>query len=263
MKRILFILLVIYIALPIYSQQLPLVSHYWYDNLRTNPGSTGSKEMIDVSVIIRNDFMGFDNAPQLGLLNAEAPFKLFGFKHGVGISVNSDQYGLYNNVSPFISYAFQYEVGTNGLLGIGVSGGVHQTQLDAGELNFGSDTENTGAAATEIAKEQQDDTPYAINAGIFYRSDDIYFGLSALNLYSRTLKFKSGTAGNEVELKLVPHYCGTVGYNMELANPSYEFKPSIFIQTDLRSIRYDVNATLTYNKKIWGGVTYRAGNIVL
>jgi type IX secretion system PorP/SprF family membrane protein len=48
-----------------------------------------------------------------------------------------------------------------------------------------------------------------------------------------------------------------------LSNPLLEFQPSVFIQSDAISTKIDVNATLMYNKKFWGGVSYRVGSAVV
>ena len=63
--------------------------------------------------------------------------------------------------------------------------------------------------------------------------------------------------------KLARQYYLTAGYTMQMANPSLEFLPSIFVQSDTKVTKIDVNATLMYNKKFWGGVSYRVGSAVV
>jgi type IX secretion system PorP/SprF family membrane protein len=44
---------------------------------------------------------------------------------------------------------------------------------------------------------------------------------------------------------------------MALPNPSFDVQPSVLIITDGRSSSFDINSLLIYNKRIWGGVSYR------
>jgi type IX secretion system PorP/SprF family membrane protein len=53
------------------------------------------------------------------------------------------------------------------------------------------------------------------------------------------------------------HYYATGGYNIQLPNPYFELTPSIFMKYDGSAMQMDANAILKYNKRIWGGVSYR------
>jgi type IX secretion system PorP/SprF family membrane protein len=48
-----------------------------------------------------------------------------------------------------------------------------------------------------------------------------------------------------------------------MTNPALEFLPSVFIQSDAKVTKIDINARLMYNKKFWGGVTYRVGSDIV
>ena len=50
---------------------------------------------------------------------------------------------------------------------------------------------------------------------------------------------------------------------MALPNPALDLQPSVLIVTDGRSSSFDINSILTYNKRIWGGVTYRVNSAVI
>jgi type IX secretion system PorP/SprF family membrane protein len=53
------------------------------------------------------------------------------------------------------------------------------------------------------------------------------------------------------------------GYNIQLSNPAFELLPSVFLQSDARMTKIDLNTTLLYNKKFWAGVTYRVGAAIV
>ncbi|MBK7134550.1 MAG: type IX secretion system membrane protein PorP/SprF [Bacteroidales bacterium] len=59
------------------------------------------------------------------------------------------------------------------------------------------------------------------------------------------------------------HYYLTSGYTLQLRNPSFELIPSVFAFSDGKIIQFTVNSLVRYNKKIWGGVSYRAGDALI
>lgn len=256
MKKIFFLTVFVIQACLLNAQQLPIASYYMYDYTRTNPGSIGSKDMVCISAIYSQDFVGFEGAPQTWFFNASTPFKLFGAKHGVGMSIYQDKYGLYDDIDFKLGYAYRFNVG-DGTLGIGLSGGFLQKSLNTSELKPVDDD------FTGIPRGAQDNIfTFNLGAGLFYRSEDIYFGASVSNINMGEVKYNS-ESGEAATEKLVPHYHITAGYNMALSNPAYEIIPSLSFISDGRIVEFDFNATLMYNKKLWGGVSYRTGSAVV
>ena len=243
------------------AQQLPNVSYFMYDYTRTNPGSLGSKDMICASLIGKTLMQGFEGAPQNVFANIEAPFKLFGGKHGVGLSLYTDQIGFYNDFSIKAGYAFRINV-AEGTLGIGLNGNFRQKSLEP-EWVEGVNTDIANDPNIPQGK-QENINGFGAGFGLFYRSEDIYLGASVSNIYSSEFNYES-QEGNQTLAKetIRPHYYVTAGYNFQLSNPAYEIEPAVQIYSDGVSTTFDLNGTLTYNKRIWAGVSYRAGAAVV
>lgn len=239
------------------AQQVPNVSYFMYDLTRTNPGSSGSKDMICATAITKQQWTGFPGAPLSLYFNASAPFKLFGGNHGVGLSIYNEEWGFYNDIELRANYAYQFQVG-DGSLGVGVTGGFFNKKLEP-EWEGENTTTDPG-----VPQGDQNEMEFLMGAGLFYRSEDIYFGVSGLNLVSPKFEYYSdNTGGGLSSEELVPHVFVTAGYNMQLSNPAYEIQPSVQLYTELSTVTIDVNTTLVYNKKIWGGVSYRTGSSVI
>ncbi|MCX6262018.1 MAG: type IX secretion system membrane protein PorP/SprF, partial [Bacteroidia bacterium] len=51
--------------------------------------------------------------------------------------------------------------------------------------------------------------------------------------------------------------------NIQLPNPSFELLPSVFVYSDGKVLQASINALVRYNKKVWGGVSYRAGDALI
>jgi len=243
------------------AQQLPNVSYFMYDNVRTNPGSLGSKDMVCASLISKNAMMGFDKAPNSFFANIEVPFKLLGGKHGVGLSVYNDKIGFYDDIDIKLGYAFRLNV-ADGTLGIGLNGGIRQKTLDASQWYYGPGENDVIDPNIPQGSQGNIAPSIGLGFGMFYRSEDIYLGASVSNIYSSEIKYESAdatTASSASEI-IRPHYYLTAGYKLQLSNPAYEIEPAVLFYSDGVSTTFDLNGTLTYNKKLWVGVSYRAGS---
>jgi type IX secretion system PorP/SprF family membrane protein len=109
---------------------------------------------------------------------------------------------------------------------------------------------------------EQGEMAWDLGAGLFYMTEELYVGVSTTRLLENGFEFVNQNS-QITEDKLSRHYYLTAGYTLPLANPSLEFLPSVFLQTDTKVTKIDVNATLMYNKKFWGGVSYRVGSAII
>jgi type IX secretion system PorP/SprF family membrane protein len=230
-----------------------------YDHLRTNPGSAGSTDMITATGIYRNQFIDFgEGAPKSFYFEVDAPFKLLGMQHGVGVTAYNDVIGFYNNTNPAITYALRINMG-DGTLGIGIQAGVMQSKINPNWVfpNGGSNTDEY------IPTGDAEGMPLTLAAGLFYRKEDIYFGASVINLNNPTINSPGQNANQTATYNLSRQYYVTAGYNMQLSNPVYELKPAVLLKSDGVATDMDINLTLAYNKKFWGGVSYRTGSAII
>lgn len=260
-KQTLLILTLIVLSFKItMAQQIPNVNYFMYDHARTNPGSLGSKDMVCASLIFRESTMGIEGSPQNVLANVETPFNLFGMKHGVGLSVYNDEIGFNSDINVKIGYALRFNV-ADGTLGIGFNGNLYQHTLNTSEFEVGDLGEEDDPYIPQGSQENLQS--FGVGVGLFYRSEDIYLGASVANVYSSDIEYESdptSTTANSSLLQMRPHYYLTAGYTFQLSNPAYEIEPSVLFFSDGVSTTFDLNGTLTYNKRIWGGVSYRAGS---
>jgi len=238
------------------AQQIAQVSHFTYDYLRTNPGSAGSMDMVCLTGIIRQQMVSFPGNPESFFFNAEAPFSLFGSRHGVGFSMYNDALGFNSDINLQLSYAFRFNIG-DGSLGIGIEAGFVDNTLDPTWI-----TSDGNSIDPNIPDGDPDEMTLTMGAGIFYRTEDIYFGASALHLNSPEV-ITTKTTGEETIYNLDRQYYVTAGYNMQLSNPAWELKPAVLLKSDGVSTDMDLNLICMYNKKIWAGVTYRTGEAVV
>jgi len=261
MKKTLILTVLITITGVLRAQFSPQVSHFMYDQLRTNPGSAGNTEMICVNGIIRDQLNSFTGAPKTYLVEVDAPFKLFGLQHGVGVYIYQDAIGFFTNTDFALTYAYRWSLG-NGTLGIGAQAGFVKNDLKL--TNGGwitSDGNDVPTTDQNIPQGSPNKTKIHFAAGLFYKTEDIYFGISSVNINNPEIQDASSPSG--AKYKINRQYYVTAGYTMQMKNPIYELKPAILLKSDGVTTDMDINLTLLYNKSIWTGVTYRTGEAVV
>jgi type IX secretion system PorP/SprF family membrane protein len=242
----------------VFAQQDPQYSQYMQNNLSINPGYAGSKDAICASALHREQWVGLKGAPSTSVFNIDASVKPFKINSGVGLTILNDNIGFDKNLGLNLAYAYRMNVNNgNGKLGIGIGAGIYNKALNA-TWDAGKSTGNVDATSDPgIPSEKESATAFDLNFGLFYKSENVYFGLSSTHLTQPKFSYQKGTPS------LKRHYYLTTGYNIALPNPSFDIQPSVFIGTDGSTTRVDLNTIVVYNKRIWGGVSYRLSSAIV
>jgi len=244
-KYILNIIIVIVVSVNGLAQQYPQYSHYMFNIAGYNPGFLGMNGLISANLISHDQWLGLDKSPATRLLTIDTPIPVFG-ESGVGLAIYSDNSGFEKNFSLKLGYSFHKSIGA-GVLGIGIDAGLFNKNID-GEFEFPDQPESG------LFSELKRKIVFDMGIGAVYKYENLFYvGLSVLNLNRAHLVYTS-----EGDFQMENHYIFTAGYNMQLANALIDLTPSILVKSDLHATpTYDINLLLQYNKKIWGGVTYR------
>ena len=242
MKKILFVLAISLFMTDLHAQQDAQFSQNMFNKLANNPGYTGSNQAIEAIGLFRSQWTGFEGAPQTTNLSIHAPIELL--RGGLGLSIFSDQEAAYNNTNINLSYAYQAEL-AGGQLGIGLSFGMYQSGLDGSQLNPSQSGDNT-IPTSEVTGSTLD-----LGAGIYFNTQDVYFGLSSLHLTEPNIDVSDGSIK-----QLKQHYFLIAGSYHELSS-LLSLNPSIYLKSDGSSSQLDINTNVIYNDKFWGGLSYR------
>lgn len=249
-------IIICFFSLPlVYSQQDPQFTQSMFNQMSINPGYAGSNDMICFSLLTRQQWVGFEGSPSSTVLTANTPFKLFGIPSGAGLSLMNDQVGFENNLSIALAYAYRLDLGP-GKLGIGLNAGVFNKALKP-EWQIPSSENHTPVAGDPLIPENDEShVSLDLGLGLYYKTDDLYVGVSTTHLNEAKLKYTKGTP------YLKRHYYLIAGYRLPLTNPLFEITPSFLIYSDGKTSQVSINTIVLYNKKFWGGVTYRAGDAI-
>jgi len=254
-RKILTVVLPFVVLTVVPAQQDPLSSHYMFSVPVFNPAAAGAGGMICATAVNRQQWLGLEGAPSTTTFNVNSPLRIFGTQSGIGIKIRSDKVGFDNDTGIDLSYAYFINLGT-GRLGIGLSAGVLNKTLSPSWVIPSGDVYVPPSGDPLIPESKESYVAFDAAAGIFYNADRYYAGLSVTHINQPVMKFSKGNP------YLSRHYYLTGGYNLVLANPAYELQPSVLLFSDGRIFQFTINSLVTYNKKAWGGVSYRSGDAI-
>ncbi|MCZ4695497.1 type IX secretion system membrane protein PorP/SprF [Ancylomarina euxinus] len=245
MRRIFFIILAVGISIVSKAQQDPQFSQNMYNLLTFNPAFAGVGEEMTGSIINRQQWIGFDDAPVSTAFNGNIPLKIGSRMHGLGLTVMSDKLGIENKTNIKFQYAYQFKI-FKGILNAGLSVGLQNNALK-GEweaLDDGDVLLNGGSIdASKMV--------FDAGVGFYYRSKSLYLGASTTHIN------KPNVAYNESLGTYLYRHCYFMGGYKHALNYQIDIIPSFFVKTDAISTQYDINTNVVYNKKYRGGVSYR------
>jgi type IX secretion system PorP/SprF family membrane protein len=224
-----------------------------FNTLTFNPGYAGTSGMICATALNRQQWLGFRGAPVTTLFNVSAPVAPFKIPSGVGLVVENDNIGFDKDISLYLIYTYIAEIG-KGKLGIGLNAGMFDMTLDPKWEIPSGDVFTPPSGDPLIPDAKESSVVFDGGFGVYYRTDKYYGGLSVTHITRPTVKFSKGMTF------LTRHFYLTGGYILQLPSPSLELLPSIYAMSDGRIIQISVTSLLRYNKKVWGGVSYRPGN---
>jgi type IX secretion system PorP/SprF family membrane protein len=249
-------LLLILTVHSVLSQQDPLSSQYMFNTLTYNPGVAGVSGMVCATAINRQQWVGFDGAPSTTIFNVSAPVSPFKINSGVGLLVESDNIGFDKDINISASYSYHLDLG-QGVLGIGLNAGMlNKTLNPEWEIPTG-DSHTPPSGDPLIPENKESHVAFDAGLGLYYNADKYYASLSVTHINQPKIKFSKGTP------YVSRHYYLTAGYTIQLPDPSLELLPSVFAFSDGKAMQFNLTSLIRYNKKVWGGVSYRYGDAII
>jgi type IX secretion system PorP/SprF family membrane protein len=243
-----------------FAQQDPLSSQYMFNTLSYNPGVAGTSGLICATAIDRQQWLGFDGAPATLVFNVSAPVSLFRIKSGVGLQIESDNVGFDKDLNMSAAYSYLMDLRV-GKLGIGINLGMMSKTLDPSWNIPNADGFTPADQDPLIPTSKENFIAFDAGLGLFLKSDKYYAAISATHINQPKIKYTKADA--TIKTYISRHYYITAGYTMQLANPAIELLPSFFACSDGKVMQFNITSQVRYNKKVWGGVSYRAGDALI
>jgi len=246
MKRIIIILVMLILGFQnSNAQQLPQFTQYMYNTIAINPAYAGSREVLSIVALGRNQWTGFNGGPETQTLSINSPLR--NEKIGLGLSLINDKAGYENFTYVYADFSYTLNLGDKTKLAFGIDAGATYYSL-ASELYNG----------VEIGQDPYFDERLNrwnpnFGAGLLLHTNRWYVGFSVPRIINHDVNNQT----NYSALEQV-HYYVIGGYVLDVSK-AVKFKPSILWKyTEGAPISTDFTANFLFNEKFWLGASYRS-----
>jgi type IX secretion system PorP/SprF family membrane protein len=248
MKKIFFVVLIVW--LPTFGQQDSQFTQYMYNTININPAYAGSRDVFSVFGLHRNQWVGLDGAPVTNTFAFHSPLN---YKNlGMGMSIMNDRIGPSDESSVSVDVSYTVPTSSRYKLALGLKATGHFLNVDFTKLNI----YNPG----DILAQNNIDNRFSPNvgAGIYFYSDNTYFGLSVPN-FLETQHFDRGQPSfsrSSVASERM-HYYFIMGKVFDIS-PEVVFKPALLSKiVEGTPLQMDVSANFLFNQNLTLGIAYR------
>jgi type IX secretion system PorP/SprF family membrane protein len=229
------------------AQNDVLLTQQWLSRINQNPAATGNSDNIDIFVLARRQWTGFDNAPLTQTLNIHNYFQRI--RSGLGLTATHDETGIGNRlINAKLAYAYHVNLGEKWLLSLGLSAGILQNTFDPSG-HFYIDTADPLLATLEKKSQLDPDFDF----GIELSSQRFLFGASVTHI--------ARLPDAATTLKLSQQYFGYVSYKQPVGE-SFDLIAGVRGTNFDEAYFVDFSLTGMLLKKYWIGAMFRPDNAV-
>lgn len=243
-KVYLFNILLGFFALPsFYAQQESQVTQYTDNILHYNPAYAGSRDMMNFTLLHRQQWVGIEGAPMTSNFLMHTPIK---FKNiGLGFSVLNDRIGPLNQNWINADFSYSLRFSNDARLNLGMKGGVSVLNGRISEL-FAID-ENDVLLTDNYANELSPNFGF----GMFYHTDEFYIGASSPKILDDIYSLPVEALRNQRHYYLVAG--GYINVNRML-----KIRPAGMVKiTENAPFAADLSVAAIFYDQFWLGGNYR------
>lgn len=284
MQKIL-IILAISVSSISFGQQLPQFSQYSRNHQLVNPGATGIKNYIDVTLGGRLQWIGFENAPKTTYLFGSSEITKKAkekynpslrvseditvntkdnkskLKHAIGGLFIADQYGAYRQLKIAGTYSLHIPLTNEINLSVGTSLGLSNRAflqdkaqtLDV--LTFSGPIDQTYLNYSQ----QSNQNTLDLGLGLYLYSKEFFVGFSIDQLTKDIIHFGNGFANYDPRM----HFNTILGYKFKVAK-NLTFMPTLMVKHIKSSpLSMEFSAQLEYKEAMWFGISYRSTDAIV
>jgi type IX secretion system PorP/SprF family membrane protein len=219
------------------GQHSTLTSNYLFNTFAINPAYAGQKKALDVTLVYRKQWAGFNGSPQnISLLSS---MEIKPKNLSVGLQYDNDKIGFTNTNSIRVAFAYRVKLNNKHTISFAVMPTYKRIYYDFSRIRLTSDGDATFIANSPAIN------LFNSGAGAYYYSKKMFFGLSTPEL----VKTKSGPKFYEFD---------AIGGAILKVQDNITLKPSILVRQIKNSpVQFDLNITAYFNEILGVGLAYR------
>ncbi|SFT63408.1 type IX secretion system membrane protein, PorP/SprF family [Lishizhenia tianjinensis] len=227
-----------------WAQQDPQFTQYFDNTLFINSAYAGSRDMLNVTAIHREQWAGFDGHPRTTTIGMHTPLAYRSV--GLGFSAVNDAIGPLNQtmVNLDFSYSLRFKR-SKSKLSFGLKAGANIINVNSSELE--TTTGNDGHLMNNVKNNVNPNFGF----GILYHSDRFFVGASIPKLLQNSY---DGFSASNIEIR---HYYAIIGGVATLSD-QWKLRPTAQVKIAEGSpLSVDLSAAFIHSDKIYLGAMYR------
>src|SRR6478735_3266867 len=174
-----------------YSQQYPVFTQYYFNELVINPAYAGAHVQLSLTSSYRNQWVNFPGAPKT--ISFSGHTSLYNGKMGVGLLVNHDEIGSYGNENVYGYYSYKIHT-RDATLSMGLQAGFNFLGVDLSNLDPMDPNDPSLLIPLNEFKPN-------FGAGIYYNRKNFFLGLSVPFILNSTLSSSESVAASIKEAR--------------------------------------------------------------
>jgi|WetSurSiteA1Bulk_404760.scaffolds.fasta_scaffold00952_6 type IX secretion system PorP/SprF family membrane protein len=252
MNRVSLGIFILLFPVHLYGQMFPLSDHYINNPLSINPAYAGCDDALSATILYRNQWVGFTDAPKTYMLSIHTP--LNNDRMGLGLHIENNSIGIFKETSFMGNYAYRREL-YNGRIALGLGFGLTAYHNDWDDLDAvdADDALLTNNPASAVLP--------AFSLGTYYYTKKYFIGISLPLFLSHDLDQNTG------EYKIRNNfsdynYFFTGGYELGIGSRT-SLLPALLIKYHPNNaIQIDISTQINIKNRIWMGIGYRSKNMI-
>ena len=225
-------------------------SQYMFNEITFNPAAIEISNTINASMVARQQWVGFEDAPSTQILNASSYIQdIYG---GVGINIINDNAGYEDFLIARAFYAYPIQTGVLSTVTLGLGAGISNRTIDYSSLEF---ADQRGHIAQHYSHGNDSYLKPDFNFGAEYVDPHLTVGFAITHLNYKSFK--------EATIEYPPmHYYLYGKYRFENVIEAVDIEPFLLFRSSLFITQFDFNVIGYYDDMVWTGFSYRLGDAI-
>lgn len=250
MKKLLILLIGLFILRVGYSQDLAQYSHYIGNQGLLNPAYNGTRDVLSGILVHRSQWVGFEGAPMTDGLNVHGPIE--DTPLGVGLVFQNDHIGFSNTFDFFVAGSYKLKLPKkNQFISVGLQAGLQSFIYDASQAI----TETYG---DPVFNGKSSKFGFNFGLGAYYYADKYFIGFSVPKfLYNNFDPNKEGYKSTFDIYNTHMYLYG--GYLYKIIET--QMKTTMLVKSVVGApLQFEVSVSALLANKFWLGLSYRSLN---
>ena len=247
MKKLIHAAFILCLSIQASGQMFPASDQYVFNAMAINPAFAGSQDALSLSMMYRNQWVGFTDAPKSFMFTAHMPVD--NDRIGLGLLIENNSIGIFRETRMMGNYAYRMDL-FNGKLAFGLAFGATMYSINWNRLNANDPND------IQLINNPNSAILPAFSLGAYYYTRNYFVGLSLPLFLSQEIDQLTGN------YKLSSNFSGynyflTGGYNVSL-NSDLKLEPSFLLKYHPNNTpQIDLNIQANLRDKFWLGIGYR------